>query len=173
MRWQRGPLESGNFAKNGIFGENGDYTPKSPGCKQKFKWDGKGALWKVAIFAKMVYLVKMAEKVIKCQNRHTLNKYSNEMAKGPFRKWQIILAKMANLAKMVEMANNCQNHQILNKNSNDMTKGPFWKWWFWRKWHVWRKWREWWLIAKIPKFQTTIQMTWQRVPFERGELSNS
>ena len=37
----------------------------------------------MAIFAKMVYLVKMAEKVIKCQNRHTLNKYSNEMAKGP------------------------------------------------------------------------------------------
>ena len=24
MRWQRGPLESGNFGENGIFGENGD-----------------------------------------------------------------------------------------------------------------------------------------------------
>ena len=23
MRWQRGPLESGNFGKNGVFGKNG------------------------------------------------------------------------------------------------------------------------------------------------------
>ena len=69
-------------------------------------------------------LAKMAEKVIKRQNRHTVNKYSNEMAKGPFRKWQF-WQKWHILAKMAEMAINCQNHQILNKNSNDMTKGPF------------------------------------------------
>ena len=42
----------------------------------------------MASFAKMVYLAKMTEKVIKRQNRHTVNKYSNEMAKGPYRKWQ-------------------------------------------------------------------------------------
>ena len=44
MRWQRGPLESGDFGENGVFGENG-------------------------------------------QTRQTVNKNSNEMAKGPFGKW--------------------------------------------------------------------------------------
>ena len=40
MRWQRGPLESGDFDENGVFGENGRngaYSPKLPNCKQKFK----------------------------------------------------------------------------------------------------------------------------------------
>ena len=37
MRWQRGPLESGDFDENGVFGENGAYSPKLPNCKQKFK----------------------------------------------------------------------------------------------------------------------------------------
>ena len=40
MRWQRGPLQSGDFGKNGVFGENGRngaYSPKSPNYKQKFK----------------------------------------------------------------------------------------------------------------------------------------
>ena len=56
--------------------------------KQKFIWDGKGALWKVAIMAKMAYLTKMAEMAINRQNRQTINKNSNEMAKGPFGKWR-------------------------------------------------------------------------------------
>ena len=45
MRWQRGPLESGNFGENGVFGENvrnGDLSPKSPKCKQKFKFSRQG-----------------------------------------------------------------------------------------------------------------------------------
>ena len=40
MRWQRGPLESGDFGENGVFGENGRIgakSPKLPNCKQKFK----------------------------------------------------------------------------------------------------------------------------------------
>ena len=40
----------------------------------------KGAVWKVAISAKMAYLAKMAEMVINRQNRQTMNKNSNEMA---------------------------------------------------------------------------------------------
>ena len=47
MRWQRGPLQSGDFGENGVFGENG-------------------------------------RNGIQCQNRQTINKNSNEMAKGPF-----------------------------------------------------------------------------------------
>ena len=37
--------------------------------KQKFKWDGKGALCKVAISAKMADLAKMAEMALNRQNR--------------------------------------------------------------------------------------------------------
>ena len=40
MRWQRDPLEIGDFGENGVFGENdrnGALLPKSPNCKQKFK----------------------------------------------------------------------------------------------------------------------------------------
>ena len=47
MRWQRGPLQSGDFGENGVFGENGrngNSSPTSPNYKQKFKWDGKEAL---------------------------------------------------------------------------------------------------------------------------------
>ena len=51
-------------------------------------FDGKGALWKVAILAKMAYLTKMAEMALNRQNRQTVNKNSNEMAKGPFEKWR-------------------------------------------------------------------------------------
>ena len=40
------------------------------------------------ILAKMAYLVKMAEMAINRQNRQTINKNSNEMAKGPFAKWR-------------------------------------------------------------------------------------
>ena len=49
-------MESGDFGENGVFGENGrngDLSPNTRNCKQKFKHDGKGALWKVAILAKM------------------------------------------------------------------------------------------------------------------------
>ena len=43
--WQRGPLESGplesgDFGENGVFGENGRNgakSPKSSNCRQKFK----------------------------------------------------------------------------------------------------------------------------------------
>ena len=51
MRWQRGPLQSGDFGENGVFGENG-------------------------------------RNGIQCQNRQTINKNSNEMAKGPFAEWR-------------------------------------------------------------------------------------
>ena len=42
----------------------------------------------VAISAKMAYLVKIAEMALNRQNRQTVNKNSNEMAKGPFGKWR-------------------------------------------------------------------------------------
>ena len=45
--------------------------------------NGKGALWKVAILAKMAYLAKMAEMAINRRNRQIINKNANEMAKGP------------------------------------------------------------------------------------------
>ena len=83
MRWERGPSESGDFGKNA---RNGDLSPNTPNCKQKFKHDGKGALWKVAILAKMAYLAKMAEMSINRRNRQIINKNANEMPKGPFGK---------------------------------------------------------------------------------------
>ena len=52
MRWQRGPLKSGDFRENGVFGE-------------------------------------IAELAINRQNRQTVNKNSNEMAKEPFGKWRL------------------------------------------------------------------------------------
>ena len=52
MRWQRGPLESGDFGENGVFGENG------------------------------------RNGIINRQNCQTINKNSNDMAKGPFAKWR-------------------------------------------------------------------------------------
>ena len=52
MRWQRGPLQSGDFGENGVFGENG------------------------------------RNGIINRQNRQTINKNSNDMAKGPFAKWR-------------------------------------------------------------------------------------
>ena len=36
--------------------------------KQKYKWDGKEALWNVAILAEMAYLAKVAEMAINRQN---------------------------------------------------------------------------------------------------------
>ena len=36
----------------------------------------------------MAILAKMAEMAINHQNRRTVNKNSNEMAKGPFGKWR-------------------------------------------------------------------------------------
>ena len=80
-------------------------------------------------------LAKMAEMAINHQNHQTVNKNTNEMAKGPFGK-VAILAKMAYLAKMAEMAINHQNRQTVNKNTNEMAKGPFGKWRFWRKWRT-------------------------------------
>ena len=41
----------------------------------------------MAILAKMAYLAKMAEMVINRQNHQTIDKNSNDMAKGPFGKW--------------------------------------------------------------------------------------
>ena len=52
----------------------------------------------MAILAKMAYLAKMAELAINRQNRQTVNKNTNGMAKGPFGK-VAILVKMAYLAK--------------------------------------------------------------------------
>ena len=67
MRWQRGPLESGDVGENG----------------------------------------RMA---INRQNRHTVNKNSNEMAKGPFGKWRFwrkwrIWRKWQNWHLMAKLAN--------------------------------------------------------------------
>ena len=56
-------------------------------------------------------LAKMAEMAINRQNRQTINKNSNEMAKGHCQ--VAILAKMAYLAKMAEMAINRQNRQTI------------------------------------------------------------
>ena len=98
----------------------------------------------------MAILAKMAELAINRQNRQTVNKNTNDMAKGPFGK-VAILVKMAYLAKMAELALNRQNRQMVNKNSNEMAKGPFGKWQFWRKWRIWRKWWKWRLIAEIAK----------------------
>ena len=40
------------------------------------------------ICPEMHALAKMSEMAINCQNRQTINKNSNEMAKGPFGKWR-------------------------------------------------------------------------------------
>ena len=96
--------------------------------------DGKGALCKVAILA------KMAEMALNRQNRQTVNKIQM--------RWQGALCKVAISAKMAEMT---INRQTINKNSNEMAKGPFGKWRFRRKWRIWRKWQKWRLIAKIAK----------------------
>ena len=40
------------------------------------------------ICPEMHALAKMAKMAINCQNRQTINKNSNEMAKGPFAKWR-------------------------------------------------------------------------------------
>ena len=42
----------------------------------------------MAILAKLAYLAKIAELAINRRNRQTVNKNSNEMAKGPFGKWR-------------------------------------------------------------------------------------
>ena len=59
-------------------------------------------------------------------NRQTVNKNSNELAKGLFAKRRF-LAKMACLVEMAEMA---INSPTVNKNSNEVSKGPFGKWRF-------------------------------------------
>ena len=69
----------------------------------------------------------MTELAINRQNRQTVNKNANEMAKGPFGK-VAILVKMAYLAKMAELALDRQNCQMEKKNTNEMAKGPFAKW---------------------------------------------
>ena len=43
--------------------------------------------WQRGALCKVVILAKMAELAINRQNRHTVNKNSNEMAKGTFGKW--------------------------------------------------------------------------------------
>ena len=62
----------------------------------------------MAILVKMAYLAKMAELAINRQNRQTVNKNTNEMAKGPFGK-VAILVKMAYLSKVAELVLNRQN----------------------------------------------------------------
>ena len=78
----------------------------------------------MAILEKMVYLAKMTELAINRQNRQTVNKNANEMAKGPF-------GKVAILVKMAELALDRQNCQMEKKNTNEMAKGPFVKWRCW------------------------------------------
>ena len=48
----------------------------------------KGPFGKVVMLAKMAYLAKIAEMAINRQNQQTVNKNTNEMAKGPFGKWR-------------------------------------------------------------------------------------
>ena len=66
-------------------------------------WDMCGK-WS-EICPEMHALAKMAEMAPNCQNRQTVNKNSNEMAKGPFKKWRFwqkwhiwrLIAKIAKL----------------------------------------------------------------------------
>ena len=59
----------------------------------------------LAKMAEMADLAKMAEMAINRQNHQTINKNSNEMAKGPFGKWRFrrkwqkwrLIAKIAKL----------------------------------------------------------------------------
>ena len=65
----------------------------------------------MAILAKMAYLTKMAEMALNRQTRQTVNKNSNERAKGLYAKWRFwqkwriwrkwqkwrLIAKIANL----------------------------------------------------------------------------
>ena len=48
----------------------------------------KGPFGKVVMLAKMAYLTKIAEMAVNRQNQQTVNKNTNEMAKGPFGKWR-------------------------------------------------------------------------------------
>ena len=48
----------------------------------------KSPFGKVVMLAKMAYLAKIAEMAINRQNQQTVNKNTNEMAKGPFGKWR-------------------------------------------------------------------------------------
>ena len=57
------------------------------------------------------------------QNRQTINKNSNEMAKGPFAKWRF-WRKWRILAKMAEMALNRQNRQTVTKIQMRWQRGP-------------------------------------------------
>ena len=66
------------------------------------------------ICPEMHALAKMAEMALDCQNRQTVNKNSNEVAKEPFGK-VAILAKMAYLAKMADLAINRQNRQTVKQ----------------------------------------------------------
>ena len=63
-------------------------------AKQKFKWDTKGALWKVAILAKMAYLAKMSEMAINRQNRQSVNKNSSFRDKVLIRNVALITQKL-------------------------------------------------------------------------------
>ena len=70
---KRGPLEAGDFGKNGDFGEignfgknchtrngeNGETGEKSP-ASGDLNWMPKVALWRLAILAKMAILAKLA-----------------------------------------------------------------------------------------------------------------
>ena len=88
-------------------------------------------------------LAKTAEMAINRQNRQTVNKISNEMAKGPFGEWQFWRERR--FGKNGRNGGNRQNRQTVNKNSNELAKWPFGKWRFWQKWQKWR------LSAKIAK----------------------
>ena len=54
------------------------------------------------ICPEMHALAKMAEMAINPQNRQTVDKNTNEMAKGPFGKWPF-LGKMAYFAKIASL----------------------------------------------------------------------
>ena len=87
-------MAKGPFAK-WRFSQDWRLIAKIAKLSTKIQMDGKEALSEVAILAKMVYLAKMAEMALNRQNRQTVNKSSNKMAKGLFgkrrflRKWRI------------------------------------------------------------------------------------
>ena len=69
-------------------------------------------------------LAKTAEMAINRQNRQTVNKNSNEMAKGPFGEWQFW--REWRFGKNGRNGGNRQYRQTVNKNSN-VSKVALWK----------------------------------------------
>ena len=122
------------------------------------------------ICPEMHALPKMAKVAPNWQNRQTVNKNTNGMAKGPFGK-VASLVKMAYLAKMAELALNRQNRQVIKKNTNEMAKGALCKVAMLAKMAYLAK------MANNHRDRQTVnknnQMRWQRGPLESGDFGEN